>query len=350
MTPPIGGTNDVASPLRVLIVGGTSVSPEGRGHRATPETTLEAGFINRGVKVHTRPHGWDLGRRHWDVVHVHHLAHQTLVQPLLRAGSRLVFTRHGTMQLPAERRIVLDLMYRRADAVVVLSQAERRLLDQRVPRDRIACIPNGVDEARWPYVERRPPVPGQPWRLLFVGQLSPIKNVDVLIRAVAGLGADVPIQLDLIFHIDHQEPELRQLTADLGIEDRVRFVGRVDHDKLPAFYARAHVLVLPSRSEALPSVITEAEFSGVPVIASAVGGVPEQLDGCGVLVAPGDVGELTLAIADVLGAYDEAARRTVPAAASARNRYTVDAMVDGHLALYRQVLGRPRRRLAEHRP
>jgi glycosyltransferase involved in cell wall biosynthesis len=267
----------------------------------------------------------------------------------MRAGSRLVFTRHATWQLKSTRRLVLELMYRRADAVVVLSEAERRLLSGRVPGDRIACIPNGIDGARWPYVGRRPPAPGQPWRLLFVGQLSPIKNVDVLLRAIACFGPDVPIQLELVFHVDLQGPELRRLTADLGIEDRVRFVGQVDHEELPAYYAQAHALVLPSRSEALPSVITEATLSGLPVIASAVGGVPEQLDGHGTLVSPGDVGELTHAIAEVFGSYCDAVRHTVPAAEHARAHYTVDAMVDGHLALYRRILALPRRGIFERR-
>ena len=349
MTLPLHGTNDAGRPLRVLIIGGI-YDPVYAGLRwTTPETALEAGLTTRGVEVGTHPHNWEVARRQWDIVHVHHLAHQALVQPLVRAGSRLVFTRHGTMQLELKRRVVLELMYRRADAVVVLSEAERRLLGDHIPSDRVACIPNGIDGERWPYVERRRPAPGQPWHLLFVGQLSPIKNVDVLLRAVAGLDPDVPIQLDLVYHVDAQEPELRRLTADLGIEDRVRFVGRVSHVELPAYYARTHALALPSRSETLPSVITEAVLSGVPVIASAVGGVPEQLDGHGILVSPGDVGELTHAIANVVAAYDDAVRHTVPAAARARAHYTVDAMVEGHLELYRRILDRQRRGLLERR-
>jgi len=349
VTSRLHGTNDTERPLRVLIVGGTSVSPQGRGHRETPETTLEAGLMSRGVAVDTRPHGWEISRRHWDIVHVHHLAHQALVQSVIRAGSRLVFTRHST-ELPATtRRLVLELMYQRADALVVLSEAERKLLGQRVSSDRVTCIPNGIDGARWPYVQRRYPAPGEPWRLLFVGQLVPVKNVDVLLRAVVHLDPSLAVQLDLVFHNNAQEHELRRLAADLGIEGQVRFVGQVDHEKLPALYAQAHVLVLPSRLEALPSVITEAELSGVPVIASAVAGVPEQLDGHGTLVAPGDTRELTRAIARVFGAYDEAIRRAISAAASARSRYTIDAMIDGHLALYRQVLSRPSRRFLERR-
>ena len=341
--------NYIERPLRVVIVGGI-YDPVYAGSRwTTPETTLEAGLIARGVEVSTHPHNWRVVPRRWDIVHVHHLAHQALVQSILPAGARLVFTRHATDQLALNRRLVLELMYRRADAVVVLSERERGLLGHGLPSDRVSCIPNGIDGSRWPYVERKVPAPGKPWHILFVGQLLPIKNVDVLLRAAARLGRDPPIQLDLVFHNDAQGRELRQLTSDLGIEDRVSFVGQVGHEELRALYARAHALVLPSRSETLPSVITEAVLSGVPVIASDVGGVAEQLDGQGVLVSPGDVEDLACAIGNLFGAYDEAVDRTVPAATRAREYYTVDAMINGHLELYRGTLDLPRRRLLERR-
>lgn len=347
MIPPLLRANSGERPLRILLIGGIYGAVGAQAQRETPETTLEAGLIARGAQVSAGPHNWEVRRRQWDVVHVHHLAHQAIVQSLMRSGSRVAFTRHGIHQGSHTRRAALELIYRRADAVVVLSEAERDLLGHRVPRDRVACIPNGIDAVSWPYVERKPPGPGQPWNLLFVGQLLAIKNVDVLLRAVAGLGPDVPVRLDLVYDNDAQAPELRRLAAALGVKDRVTFIGHVDRVDLPSYYAQAHALVLPSQSEALPSVITEAALSGVPVIASAVGGVPEQLDGHGVLVAPGDVGGLARAIAATCCTYDDAIGRAALAAARVRARYTVDAMVDGHLALYRQVLARPRRGLLE---
>jgi len=335
------------APLKVLLIGGNSVLPAERGYRTTPETTLEAGLIDRGFRVDTRTHGWDIGRRRWDIVHVHHLAHQALVQPLFKSGSRLVFTRHATRDLPFGRRKILDLIYLRSDAVVVLSESERSTVLRHVPVDRISCIPNGIDANQWAYRERESPGTGNPWRILFVGQLAPVKNVDVLLRSVARIDKGFQVQVELVYQVNSQEQQLRALASELGIADRVQFKGKLDQGSLKDVYGQSHVLVLPSRSEGLPSVVTEAILSGVPVIATTVGGIPEQLDEQGTLVPPGDVEALRRAIEGVFKAYPDAAKKASAAAQSARKRYSVDSMVDAHIDLYEGVLRRNPRKLME---
>jgi glycosyltransferase involved in cell wall biosynthesis len=181
------------------------------------------------------------------------------------------------------------------------------------------------------------------WNLLYVGQLVPLKNVDILLRAISSLGPDTPVQLRLVYHNGEMEFELRKLVEDLGIQNQVEFVGRVAHEKLAEFHRWAHALVLPSSSEALPSSVTEAMFSGVPIIASAVGGIPEQLNGFGTLVEPNNFALLAEAIRWVTSNYGAALRNAESASESSRARYSVDAMIDGHLALYRALLSRPRR-------
>ena len=130
------------------------------------------------------------------------------------------------------------------------------------------------------------PRPDEPWRLLFVGQLIPLKNVDMLLRSVAALRDELVLDVRLVYHNAELEPRLRDLAAHLGLEEHVRFVGKLSRQALAKEYDRAHMLVLPSSSEALPSVVSEALGAGRPVVASAVGGIPGQVGAAGVLVAP----------------------------------------------------------------
>jgi glycosyltransferase involved in cell wall biosynthesis len=118
----------------------------------------------------------------------------------------------------------------------------------------------------------------------------------VLMAALAAL-TDLDWRCTLVGPLDVDPDfvdELHKTVADTGIADRVVFAGPLAHDEIRTAYARADLLVLPSRAESYGMVVTEALAHALPVVASAVGGVPEALghgdDGStpGVLVRPGD--------------------------------------------------------------
>jgi glycosyltransferase involved in cell wall biosynthesis len=309
----------------------------------TPETTLERGLGALGVSVATQAHTWRTRRGSWDIVHVHHLAKQALVQAVRCAGRRLVFTRHGITPVTGIRSSALGLILRRSDAVVALSSAEESALRSRVPGDRLACIPNGIGQDLWPYSLRRAPTGGHPWRILFVGQLAPVKGVDVLLESIARLASRFDIELRLVYQNDFLLDALRQQVAALSITGATNFVGFRTPVQLRDEYRDAHVLVLPSRYEALPSVLTEAMLSGLPVVASDVGGIAEQIGDHGEVVPPGDAAGLSQGIANVILDYGTAVSRADRAAHRARDRFTIEAMVEAHVRLYQQVLSGQRR-------
>jgi glycosyltransferase involved in cell wall biosynthesis len=157
-----------------------------------------------------------------------------------------------------------------------------------------------------PGVEVADPVPGSEagCDLLCVASVLPAKGHDVLLAALAALsGLDWrctlvgPLDLDPDF-VD----ELHKTAANVGIADRVVFAGPLAHDDLRRAYAAADLVVLPSRAESYGMVVTEALAHALPVVASAVGGVPEALghgdDGStpGVLVRPDDAEALAGAL------------------------------------------------------
>lgn len=180
-----------------------------------------------------------------------------------------------------------------ARTVVTSTAAARRVARLHgLPVDRIAVAPPGVEAA--PLA-----VPSESGgRLLCVAAVTPRKGQDVLVRALEQL-ADLAWSCTCVGALDRAGflPE-----SPLVTERRVQFVGARGGDELAASYAAADLLVLPSRAETYGMVVTEALARGLPVLATAVDGVPEALgaapDGAmpGMLVPPGDAGALAAAL------------------------------------------------------
>ena len=169
-----------------------------------------------------------------------------------------------------------------------------------------------------------------------VGRLSPEKGVDLFLDACAVLA-----QKGLAFSalVAGDGPERTRLEArcrGLGLTSCVRFLGQV-HD-VDAVYRNLDLLVLPSRSEGLPNTLLEAMQADVPVVATAVGGVPEAVGASGAahLVAPGSAVALAEAIERALTHGDR------PEAAAARrdvaSRFSLERRLEAHVELYRDLL------------
>jgi glycosyltransferase involved in cell wall biosynthesis len=137
-------------------------------------------------------------------------------------------------------------------------------------RNGISCPQPSGERGRHPERSGR-------WRLFYVGQLIPLKNPDLLLHALAEVRTSVDIELRLVYHNARLEADLRQLSERLGLTGRVTFVGGCGPEEVLAKCAMADALVLPSATEALPSVVTEALMAARPVLTSAVDGVPEQV-------------------------------------------------------------------------
>ncbi len=200
------------------------------------------------------------------------------------------FTRRPSGEHPLERakyawtRRTFDL----AAGLVAWSEWARRSLlsDYGIPDHKIAVIPPGVDLVAW---QPNPqPRVGKP-RILFVGAHFERKGGQMLLEAVKGLGRRADLHL--------VTPE-RSVASDPGRGIHVHHEMRINSPALRDLYAQASLFVLPSLNDCMPMAVLEAMASGLPVIASDVGAVREQVkDGVtGLLVRPGDPGALTGAI------------------------------------------------------
>jgi len=145
--------------------------------------------------------------------------------------------------------------------------------------------------------------------VLFVGRLLALKGVHHLIRAMAEVGARCPDARLVVVGGGEELPSLTRVVGDLGLADRVRFVGERSHEDVIRFMRAADVFVLPSLTEAFGVVLLEAMSCGLPVVASNVDGIPSLVsDGQnGFLVPAGDEGALAYAIARVLTEPEERA-------------------------------------------
>ena len=254
--------------------------------------------------------------------------------PALVAGRRSLghFKRGRRAALLAER-----LATRWTHAVVPNAEAvaEDVRRGEGVPEHKITVIPNGLapeafTPARPAAVETALPV------VLCVANLSRHKGHRHLLDAVARLRGG-PAECTLLLVGDGPErAALQEQAAALGID--ARFLGR-RADTAP-LRARADAVVLPSLEEGMPNAVMEAMAAGRPVVATAVGGTPELLEGRGLLVAPGRADALADALARVLTDPLLAARLGRDARDWARAHLDSATMADRYLTLYHHLLER----------
>jgi glycosyltransferase involved in cell wall biosynthesis len=316
----------------------------------TPETTLAAGLREKGFDVVTTSHREFQPVDDFDIVHVHHLALGALKMASSGAHPVFVFTSHnGELMSGFEKSIVrrsaMRYVLSRCRAVVALSDREATFLRNRsrgVPQ--VVVIPNGIrSDIFYPRPAGLRANAGT--RIfLFVGSLTPLKGVDILLRAFASLAGGDRNRLRLVYQYAGIENTYRRLCAELRIADRVEFVGPVASARLGEVYRDADVVVLPSRAEALPSVITEALLSGVPVVATDVGGVAEQVGTYGVVVRPDSVQELIAGMEKVAEMQHIFAGLAPEMHQYAKRKFDPMLMIDRHCELYAQLLAVPRDR------
>ena len=338
--------------LRLCIVGGIFDKPDAyrARHALTPETILVQGLRDRGYEVDAVGHNQLAACGRYDLVHVHHFGRAALMMAARNTRAPFVFTGHsGPLTFGHERSLLRRGAFRQvlrsADALVALSEAEAgrlaRLAGRRAP---VHVIPNGIPADLFHPEEGARPRPGGPAVILFVGQLVKLKGVDVLLPALQQLARRRDAVLWLAYQNAALEAHCRRLCSDLGIADRVQFLGLRSAPELAQLYREADVVALPSYAEALPSVISEALLSGKPVVATRVGGIPEQVGPYGQLVAPGDPIALAGALQAVLDDLPRYRALAPEMSAYAQGRFSVQAMVGSHLQLYEAAVACSRAR------
>jgi len=287
-----------------------------------------------------------------DLVHIPHY-----VLPALMTRPAVV-TVHDVIQLfyPPRRRQQLALLYvrwmmrstlRRARRVITVSRSSRQDLINlfAADRERVVAVPNGVD----PGLAERPPAETlEALRaryglrcplLLVVANDKPHKNCDLVLRAfhLAVRRHGLPGQLVYVGGVE-QGSRLARRARRLGIDDRVRFLGRVPRADLWGLYHLASVLVHVALYEGFGLPVLEAMQCGLPVVASNVGALRELGEGVARLVNPLDIGEVVDTVQQVL-VDDPLRRRMIEAGQRRAEKHSWEKSVERTVAIYEQALG-----------
>jgi glycosyltransferase involved in cell wall biosynthesis len=295
--------------------------------------SVVSAYADAGVRV-VGVRGWRglrafVARSSFDVLHAHKYRQNAMAAVVGRlCGVPVVVCHEHTWHYGYwPERILVDRLVigRLASAFVAVSaeDARRMVAVEGVRASVVRHIPNGI-----------PPLPAPthppPWGHAVVGAVAHLreqKRLDLLLRAAAGLDVRV-----VLVGEGPQEPALRALAASLGVD--VVFAGR--RTDIADVLAAIDVFVCCSDYEGAPLAVIEAMQAGKPIVATAVGGVPELLGDAGVLVPPGDVAALRAAIRARIadpGGYGAAAAERARA-------FDVDVTVRAIEALYAELLSR----------
>jgi D-inositol-3-phosphate glycosyltransferase len=360
--------DDVRLPREVATAGGVVVDHV----RAGPPTSISKDLLLPhmpafAAELHRQ---WSVQRP--DVVHAHFwMSGWAALQAARPLGIPVALTFHalGIVKRrhqgdhdtsPPERLAIESDLLRDVDHVIATSSDEVfELLRLSTSRRRISVVPCGVDPGVFnPRVVGEPRPPDR-YRIVCVGRLVERKGVGNAIEALGLLLAAGGPDTELVVaggpdrdHLD-DHPEVRRLRGlaqIAGVADRVVFRGRVDRDELPPLLRSADLAVCVPWYEPFGIVPLEAMACGVPVVASAVGGLCDTVvhDQTGLLVPPRRPTELAQALADLLP--DAARRRELGAAAvrRVRRRYSWDRVAAQTLTAYAALL--PRRVLSTGLP
>lgn len=249
-----------------------------------------------------------------------------------------------------EPRLLARLKYGLYDRVITISEGIREVLvGEGVPARKIACVRSAVDTARY-----RPGCDRERFRAsvglaaddLAVGliaQLIERKGHRYLLEAMPAILAAAPRARFLLFGQGPLEAALRRQAERLGVADRLVFAGF--RDDLERLLPCLDLVVHPADMEGLGVSLLQAAACGVPIVASAAGGIPEVVrDGVnGYLIRPGDVRALGTRVVELLRDLAEARRLGAAGRKLAEAEFSLETMVDGNLRVYRELLAERQR-------
>jgi len=322
-------------------------------------------FEKIGIPVHVlSPSTWPpnyipgflklLARRDPEIIHFHLFGSNFVAKPLaaLLGKQALVVHDHTNAESRINSPLLLvadALTNRLSTRVIAVAESVRRLLIERegLGDDRVITLPNGIDSELFfpPTTEEKMSarrslgIPEDHFVIGGVGRLAEVKNPRVFLKVAAKFLEHNPRTNFVIAGTGPLEAELRELAASLGISDSVQFLGHIT-DRVH-LYRALDVLLITSDSEGTPMTLLEAMSCGVPVVSSAVGGIPEvcQNNRDALLVPPGDVVGFTDALKRLHGEWGLSGKLAENARSKVVQQYEIRGLVRRIEGIYAELPG-----------
>lgn len=255
-----------------------------------------------------------------------------IVSKEIKYSKGVAFFYRRLFTLPNERYVLSKV-----PDIVVCSPQMKELI-RNLTNSKIHVLPNGIDFEDilniGPYETVEYP------SILYLGNLSKIKGIDVLLKAVPIIRKKIPNLHIYIAGSGTEEEELKKLVKELNIEENVKFLGFISDDEKYSYYKSADVCVFPSIYEPFGIVLLEAMACGKPVVASNVGGIPfVVVDGkTGLVFESGNVNDLAEKVVILL--KNKKLREKMGDAGKERAKeFTWDKIAEQTVDLYKEILG-----------
>ncbi len=288
--------------------------------------------------------------KNFDIVHCHH-AFARLPLTGIHVADKInipsILTTHTVSLFPDSEYLWRPLSYgypryrlqiNKVQKIIAVSKSAKTFIEYFANENKIRVIPNGVDVNRFSPENKNENVEKRP-TILYMGRLVPKKGVHILIRAMSHVVKKYPDALLLIGGKGKMKTFLSSYASTLGLKENVRFLGYVPDSLLPNLYLSSNVFVLPSTtSESFGITLLEAMASGTPVIGSNVGGIPDVIHDCGLIVEPGNPKKLSDAIITLLD--DENLRKKLGKKGRKRveEKYSWDIVGKNIINVYKEIM------------
>jgi glycosyltransferase involved in cell wall biosynthesis len=289
----------------------------------------------------------------WDVLHYHNIFPDGLVLRNFQEAKIRIFTNHSDAFLRAHEsgrnRRWYHWLTSGVSGIIAPSEeiAEKSRDFFQGNGAKIEYIPNGVDTNLFTLgpstgsaAARLGARLGEDIILLAVRRHDPKCGLDYLIRAMPAVLAFEPRALLCLVGDGSEGPRLKALAGETGCSERIRFIGRVENEKIPALYRAAYLSVLPSIFEAVSLSGLESLASGCPVVGTRVGGIPAFVhDGeTGLLVEPKSPSSLAEGICRLVGAPSLKEQLALRGRALVEQQFSWDSIARRTIAFYRERL------------
>lgn len=286
----------------------------------------------------------------YQIIHCHRAESPTTVGVLAKFlyGKRVIVKISGG-DLGLVNQSIRKSLLSSVDMFAVLTgRARAHLIDCGFAEARIEIIPNGVDTNRYVPLSHKAKLsmreklglPIDEKLVIFVGRLHPVKGLDTLLYAWQKVSQSIEIDRARLLIVGEgpEEPFLRQLVTQLGLEATTLFLGR--RDNVVKYLQSTDVLVLPSLSEGLPNALLEAMACGLAAVATDVGGSNDVINNLenGILIHPRDPKALSDALLTLLNDKKLAARLGQEARKTIEERYSLDQVVNQYMRLYQSLV------------
>lgn len=248
----------------------------------------------------------------------------------------------GSMASPEYAEAVRELFALAAAVPCRSEQLAERVAALGCPQDKLRMMRTILPDIA--FHERRPPMDGA-WRVVQAARLVPKKGLATALKAFARFAGEYPLATFTIAGEGPLEEKLREEARNLGLADRVTFTGFLSQEALRDLYAGSHIFLHPSETaqgdvEGIPNAMLEAMASGLPVVATHHGGIPEVIQdgGNGLLCAERDAPAVAEALLRLAGATPLYARLSENASSSVRAQFSAERQIAAIEEIYREAV------------